>query len=621
MKEKLIALVLASLGVAATSADIRASEPGGAEINSAIGTAFAYQGQLKLNGQPVSGPTDFQFFLYDGLSAGSQVGPTLSFSNLDVSNGVFSASLDFGKVFVGDARWLETWVRYPAGTGNWTILSPRQPVAAVPYAMGLVPGATIDGNGTIANPLLVVNNHNSSGVGVQISGGKWGLQADVQGTATGVWAQSFNGTGVIGVNAFGGAAGVFGLSNSDDGVLGQGGVGVHGLGGSKEGVLGEASHSQHAGVTGIHHGVGWGVLGEATDAGSEGVRGYATVPGAIGVRALHINGGTALLAEGTHAIQAIGWDNGIEASGQTTAVHGSASSTSGTGIFGEVNGANAVAVRGDNPDPSGRAGLFNGRVDVLGAPLSLGAQTRQMINLYADAYGIGVQPYTHYSRTDYGGGFAWYQGGVHTDTAGDPGAGGARLMYTDGNGRLETRNGIWAKGLGNAFTPLFVTGLSDSDVEFKVTNVGEVFADGTFHSGGADFAELLPAKRGLEPGDVLVISEDGRLEKSRSPYQTNVVGVYSTQPGYMGGSTGESEEGKVPLAVVGVVPIKVTDEGGRIVPGDLLTTSSKQGRAMKAQPELTASGRESYPSGAIIGKALTGLKSGEGTVTVLLVAK
>jgi hypothetical protein len=44
----------------------------------------------------------------------------------------------------------------------------------------------------------------------------------------------------------------------------------------------------------------------------------------------------------------------------------------------------------------------------------------------------------------------------------------------------------------------------------------------------------------------------------------SVVGVYSTQPGFVGGSDEEMENsGKIPLAVVGVVPVKASAEGGR----------------------------------------------------------
>lgn len=59
------------------------------------------------------------------------------------------------------------------------------------------------------------------------------------------------------------------------------------------------------------------------------------------------------------------------------------------------------------------------------ASLNFGSTTRQMINLWGSVYGIGVQAYTGYFRTD--GDFAWYKQGVHSDAAGDAG-GGTTLM-------------------------------------------------------------------------------------------------------------------------------------------------------------------------------------------------
>ncbi|MFO1306010.1 MAG: tail fiber domain-containing protein [Burkholderiales bacterium] len=61
----------------------------------------------------------------------------------------------------------------------------------------------------------------------------------------------------------------------------------------------------------------------------------------------------------------------------------------------------------------------NGEVD-------FGSQERQMLNLWGPAnYGIGVQAFTLYSRTD--GAFAWFLDGVHSNSANDPGAGGSVL--------------------------------------------------------------------------------------------------------------------------------------------------------------------------------------------------
>jgi len=63
-----------------------------------------------------------------------------------------------------------------------------------------------------------------------------------------------------------------------------------------------------------------------------------------------------------------------------------------------------------------------------------GNQTRQMLNLFQSGYGMGVQNYVEYFRT--GSKFAWFTGGVHSDTEDDPGAGGLVTMSLDQNGNL-----------------------------------------------------------------------------------------------------------------------------------------------------------------------------------------
>lgn len=72
--------------------------------------------------------------------------------------------------------------------------------------------------------------------------------------------------------------------------------------------------------------------------------------------------------------------------------------------------------------------------------LTLGSQTRQMINLWNNGYGIGVQTATLYNRSD--GGFAWFRGGTHSDAQDDPGTGGTALMRLDGAGNLRTAGAI-----------------------------------------------------------------------------------------------------------------------------------------------------------------------------------
>jgi len=149
------------------------------------------------------------------------------------------------------------------------------------------------------------------------------------------------------------------------------------------------------------------------------------------------------------------------------------------------------------------------------------------------------------------------------------------------------------------------------NVKFKVQGDGDVYIDGSFYDTGADFADMLPAQNGLEPGDVLVIGPDAQLILSADSYQTNVAGVYSTQPGFVGGAGDDTDlTGKVPLAIVGVVPVKASAENGAIRPGDLLVTASTPGHAMLAGPNP--------PQGTVLGKALGELQEGAGVIQVLV---
>lgn len=102
----------------------------------AIGTAFTYQGRLSDNGVTANGPYDFEFQLYDALSGGVQIGSTLSRGDVQVTNGLFTVTLDFGaSAFNGGTRYLSIGVRPGASTGAYTTLTPRQAILPSPYAV------------------------------------------------------------------------------------------------------------------------------------------------------------------------------------------------------------------------------------------------------------------------------------------------------------------------------------------------------------------------------------------------------------------------------------------------------------------------------------------------------
>jgi M6 family metalloprotease-like protein len=194
---------------------------------------------------------------------------------------------------------------------------------------------------------------------------------------------------------------------------------------------------------------------------------------------------------------------------------------------------------------------------------------------------------------------------------------------------------------------------------------------GCFNVGvGADIAEYIKVSEPVEPGDVVELDPDrpGYYRKSRGPYSTLAVGVISSTPGItmgppepqppswltlsldlfishfggpkltLGGLSLQAVlEGKplglisimIPhtgfielasryrlrdqplLALMGVVPVKVTTENGPIQPGDLLISSSTPGYAMRCDEPKEC-------EGAIIGKALEPLKEGTGVIKMLV---
>ena len=152
------------------------------------------------------------------------------------------------------------------------------------------------------------------------------------------------------------------------------------------------------------------------------------------------------------------------------------------------------------------------------------------------------------------------------------------------------------------------------------------FADGTVQSTaytgvscGGDYAEAVDTagqKQQYEPGDLLVLTADGQgdIEKSQEPYSTMVAGIYSTKPGIVGRrqtNDPKTATSEIPMAMVGIVPAKVSAENGPIHRGDLLVSSSTAGYAMKGTDR-------DRMLGAVVGKAMGTLDSGTGVIEVLV---
>jgi len=134
---------------------------------------------------------------------------------------------------------------------------------------------------------------------------------------------------------------------------------------------------------------------------------------------------------------------------------------------------------------------------------------------------------------------------------------------------------------------------------------------------GADLAEKFPVSEKVEPGFVVEIDPDhpGQLRLSRGVYNRRVAGVVSGANGLsVGAVLGNlpGQEDAPPIALSGRVWVNCDASNGVIEPGDLLTTSSVPGVAMKADDYVRS-------QGAAIGKAMTTLKSGDKGMVLVLV--
>jgi hypothetical protein len=138
----------------------------------------------------------------------------------------------------------------------------------------------------------------------------------------------------------------------------------------------------------------------------------------------------------------------------------------------------------------------------------------------------------------------------------------------------------------------------------RYNNIHAVSFYGSYLS-GPDLAEAYPASEAVEAGDVVMFDRtppaettvydqsvkgsDNRVggnkipvavKKTARPYEKEAIGVVSTAPGVR--MADPDDDSNPPIALKGRVPIKVTLENGPIRIGDLLTSASKPGYAMKA---------------------------------------
>jgi len=99
--------------------------------------AIAFQGQLADGGRPATGVYDFVFRLFNAATDGTEAGPAVTITGLGVTNGYFTASLDFGLAAYqgGNGRWVQVEVRTGGTAEAFTAILPRTAMTPVPFAL------------------------------------------------------------------------------------------------------------------------------------------------------------------------------------------------------------------------------------------------------------------------------------------------------------------------------------------------------------------------------------------------------------------------------------------------------------------------------------------------------
>lgn len=642
-----------------------------------VAASFTYQGELRDAAAPVDGPVDLVFTLWTAAEGGSPVGSAQEALGASVTGGRFSVVLNAGGQFgaspfgAGQRRWLEIGVRAAGSGGAYQTLAPRQELTAAPFAAyALAAGSAADaatlggqagafylnaGNltGTVADARLSTNVPRLNGANVFTG-------ATTLSNAGNLFTGS--GAGLTGLNA----------ANLSSGTLADArlsaNVALRTSGNTFTGVNSFANAGN--GFTGTFAGNGAQLTG--LDAGNlaSGTVADARLPGTLArtssnntFSALNTFNGASVFG-GTFGVgtsaphanfraQFVGgagvWKGGIAAGGTSAAV-----------VMGEVG---SVATIGAHNGALSAWGPL--AINPAGAAVGVGTTAPQSSfhvlsssYLAAEVESSNVAgTWLHLGNTSVGGQFWKF---ISTGSGNGEGAGklliawggfggvaGAALTLTPtGNvgvgttapaAAMHVAQGSDASLAGGGYLITGVTGgqnlvIDDNEIIARSNGAaaplylnqgsGNVVVPVLQITGGSDVAEPydVAAAGGAAPEAGMVVTIDpehvGKMKVASGAYDRTVAGIISGANGVKPGLTltqgGTVADGAMPVASVGRVWCWCdADAAGSITAGDMLTTSDTPGHAMRAADRERS-------QGAVLGKAMSSLKSGRGMVLVLV---
>jgi len=355
-------------------------------------------------------------------------------------------------------------------------------------------------------------------------------------------------------------------------------VGVHGI-----------SKTNHSAVWGESKGEGgYGVWGETThDKGASGVYGISIA--ADGVKGVSTNA-AGVAGSSTNSFGVWGYSTGPKAAiyGESIAADGvKGVSTNAAGVAGSST--NSFGVWGYSTGP--KAAIYGESIaadDVKGVSTNAAGVAGSSTNSFG-VWGYSTGPKAAIygeSETTYGvNGLSKGFDGIKGETRGALAAGVAGYNYTNKGYGIWGAGGEWA-------------GFFDGNV--SVTGELQVTYDIMLRN--ADCAEEFDIiEENVEAGTVMVLNEMGSLEPSYQEYDKKVAGIISGASGYKPAIVLDSQhsqdqkqenqnKNRLPIALMGKVYCKVDARNSSIEIGDLLTSSSTKGHAMKADNPSKAFG-------------------------------
>jgi hypothetical protein len=284
-----------------------------------------------------------------------------------------------------------------------------------------------------------------------------------------------------------------------------------------------------------------------------------------------------------------------------------------------VNGQDQIAIQGTSEIGWGVAGKANKGTGIVGT-------SQTWVGVYGESAAYhGVEGVATAEGQPGVAGIAKGKAGMGVYGTGEQGPGmiGTSKSWHGMYGESESTTGgagVWGehKGGGSGVVGVSHSGAGVYGKGGRVAGFfeGDVEVTGDVRLTNADCAEDFDIADGsaVEPGTVMVLSEEGSLKPSDRAYDKRVAGVVSGAGGYKPAIVLDKQpasRNRLPIALLGKVFCKVDADAAAVDVGDLLTTSETPGHAMKA-------GDQAKAFGSVIGKALRPLPGGRGVIPILI---